>query len=277
MEYDMRRLQEVQLELLDELQRVCEKNQIPFYLAAGSCIGAVRHRGFIPWDDDIDTFMYADDADRLFAHADDFGEGFFLQNTVTDPGYGYSIARLRKRGTACLEADEKDDNCHHGIFLDIYLLYYYPKTRLQRALMVERGLRRNILLRNKAPQNHGRLIRTIGDLILLPYRNKSRRDKKTAALTEKIRQYKNTEDLVILYGMDISLKRIISYKSAWFGKPKMLQFEGRTVPVATDPDAYLSCRYGADYMQLPPPEKRHSYHQYYYISFDQEYEGGRQS
>ncbi len=272
MEYDMRRLQEVQLELLDELQRVCEKNHIPFYLAAGSCIGAVRHQGFIPWDDDIDTFMYADDADRLFAHADDFGEGFFLQNAETDPGYGYSIARLRKRGTACLEADERDDPCHHGIFLDIYLLYYYPKGKLARALMVERGMRRNILLRNKAPQNHGRLIKTAGELLLLPYRNKARRDRKVAALTKKIRKYKNTEDLVILYGMDISLRRIISYKSAWFGTPAMLSFEGRTVPAATDPDAYLSCRYGADYMQLPPPEKRRSYHQYYYISFENEYD-----
>ena len=59
MEYDIRRLQEVQLELLDELARVCGKYHIRFYLAAGSCIGAVRHQGFIPWDDDIDTFMYA--------------------------------------------------------------------------------------------------------------------------------------------------------------------------------------------------------------------------
>ena len=272
MEYDIRKLQEAQLELLDELKRVCDMHHIPFYLAAGSCIGAVRHQGFIPWDDDIDTFMYAKDVDRLFANAEDFGEGFFLQNAETDPGYGYSIARLRKRGTACLEADEKDDPCHHGIFLDIYVLYYYPKGRLKRALMVERGLRRNILLRNKAPQNHGRLVKALGGLILLPYRNRERRGRAVEALTKKIRQYEGTEDLVILYGMDISLKRIISYKSAWFGKPAYLPFEGRTVPVATDADAYLRCRYGADYMQLPPPEKRHSYHQYYYISFDHEYD-----
>ena len=88
---------------------------------------------------------------------------------------------------------------------------------------------------------------------------------------------RNTDDLVILYGMDISLKRIISYKTAWFQAPQMLPFEGRTVPVATDVDAYLTCRYGADYMQLPPPEKRHSYHEYAYISFDHEYEGSRKS
>lgn len=277
MEYDIRRLQEVQLELLDELARVCGKCHIRFYLAAGSCIGAVRHQGFIPWDDDIDTFMYAEDADRLFEHADDFGEGFFLQNADTDKGYGYSIARLRKRGTACLEKDELNDPCHHGIFLDIYLLYYYPASRIKRALMVGQGICRNILLRNKEPQNHGRLIGLLGKMILLPYRNNEKRRKKVKALTAKIRQYRNTDDLVILYGMDISLKRIISYKTAWFQAPQMLPFEGRTVPVATDVDAYLTCRYGADYMQLPPPEKRHSYHEYAYISFDHEYEGSRKS
>ena len=76
MKYELKQLQIVQLELLDELMRVCEQNNITFYLAAGSCIGAVRHQGFIPWDDDIDIFMYADDVDKLFECMYQFREDF---------------------------------------------------------------------------------------------------------------------------------------------------------------------------------------------------------
>lgn len=265
--YDIKKLQEVQLELLDELIRICSLNNITFYLAAGSCIGAVRHHGFIPWDDDIDVFMYADDVDRLFRCADQFGNDFFLQNKKTDPGFGSAIARLRKNGTVCIERDEIEGKCHQGIFLDIYILYYYPNNILQRALMVERGIRRNILLMERAPINHGKFIKILGNIILLPYHNELKRNLKVQDLTKKIRKFKNTDKLVILYGMDISIKRIISYKTVWFGKPVFLQFEGRKVPVATNFDAYLKCRYGDDYMVLPPKEKRHSYHEYKKISF----------
>ena len=70
MDYDMKRLQGVQLELLDELLRGCRANDIPFYLAAGSCIGAIRHQGFIPWDDDIDIMMPRPDYIRLLKEYD---------------------------------------------------------------------------------------------------------------------------------------------------------------------------------------------------------------
>ena len=273
MEYDIRQLQSVQLSLLDELSRVCKKHDIRFYLAAGSCIGAVRHNGFIPWDDDIDVFMYADDVDELFRHKDEFGEGFFLQNTETDPGYTYSIARLRKNGTTLIEPNEADIPCHHGIFLDIYLLYYYPKKRLDRMLMVYHGLKRNILLANRPPMNHGKAVKAAGNLLLSFYRNEDRRRNETERLTGLIRSYRNTEDLVILYGMDISFKRIISYKSKWFKEPAVLSFEGREVPVATDVDSYLKCRYGDDYMSLPPEDKRKSYHEFVCVSFSEQLRG----
>ena len=175
MKYELKQLQIVQLELLDELMRVCEQNNITFYLAAGSCIGAVRHQGFIPWDDDIDIFMYADDVDKLFECMYQFREDFFLQSTFTDPGYRHAIARLRKNNTTCMEPDDIGTDCHHGIFLDIYILYYYPKNKFERIIMVQRGIRHNILLSNRPPLNHGPIIKFLGKLILLPYRNEIRR------------------------------------------------------------------------------------------------------
>ena len=270
MDYDMKQLQSVQLELLDELMRVCRDNDIPLYVAAGSCIGAVRHQGFIPWDDDIDVFMYADDVDRLFACRDQFGSSFFLQDHTTDPGYTNAIARLRKRGTACVERDDADMKCHHGIFLDIYLLYYYPANKVLRAKMFADAVLHTMLLAGHPPLNHGRAVAAAGRVMLLPYKNEKKRREKIRRLEKELRKYRDTDDLVIMYGMDISLKRIISYKTAWFQKPAQAMFEGRQVPVATDAHAYLTRRYG-DYMKLPPEDKRHSYHSYVFVSFDREY------
>lgn len=270
MNSDIKELQKVQLELLDELMRICKAHDINYYLACGSCLGAVRHQGFIPWDDDIDVFMYAKDAEALFQYKDEFSDDFFLQNAETDPGFNMSIARLRKRGTALVEPGELDVPCHHGIYMDIYPLYYYPESFLGRAKMIFQGVCRNILLGNRPPLNHGAIVKLVGKLILLPYKNEGVRNRKILKLSKRIRSVQDTDRLVTIFGMDISLRGITSYKTEWFGFPKYLKFEGRSVPVATNYDAYLRTRYGDDYMQLPPEEKQHSYHNYVYLSFTKE-------
>ena len=77
--YDLRRLQLMQLNILKELVRICDNHGFKFYIMNGTCLGAIRHKGFIPWDDDIDVGMYAEEFDQLIKCADEFGEDFFLQ------------------------------------------------------------------------------------------------------------------------------------------------------------------------------------------------------
>ena len=271
MDYDIRELQLEQLTILDELKRVCKQNNIKFYLAYGTCLGALRHQGFIPWDDDIDVLMYKEDIDKLVACSDQIGEDFFLQSYETDPGYLHTIYRLRKNNTACVEKDDMDMDCHHGIYIDIYPFYHYPDHKMQRLLACHDSLMYQLLLSGRPPVNHGKLVSAAGKIILSFYKNPKKKWKKIDRLKRRLVKYKRTERVADLYGMDISLRKVISYDAKWFGKPKFCEFEGRMMPVATDADAYMKERYGDDYMMMPPPEKRQSYHRYAYVNLKDTY------
>ena len=268
--YDLRRLQLEQLTVLDELKRVCIKHNLRFYLAYGSCLGALRHKGFIPWDDDIDVLMPVQDYDKLMNLSDEFDEKFFLQNYRTDPGFKAAIARVRKRGTACIEKQDIGLDCHQGIFIDIYPQYQYPDDFFDRIKIIISSVLYRILLMNRAPVNHGKIIKAGGTLALKVISHGDRK-KQLAKYYKNLRKHKNTEYVADLYGMDLTLTRVIKYRQECFQEPKWVEFEGREMPLPTNADEFMKERYGVNFMELPPEDKRSSYHHYSYVSFDREY------
>lgn len=271
MDYDLKELQQVQLSILNELKRVCDKNGIKFYLAYGTCLGALRHNGFIPWDDDIDVLMPYEDTVKLLKCREQIGEGFFLQSNETDKGFFHTILRLRKNGTACVESDDLDMNCHHGIYIDIYPLYNYPDSKLQRFRVCYDSLMYQLILSDRAPKNHGGAVRFIGNFILLFYKNQKIKAAKINRLVKHMTSFRNTKRVADLYGMDLTLTRVISYDSAWFGEPSLHMFEGLEMPLPTDPYSYMKERYGGDFMEMPPVEKQQSYHRYALVDMEKEY------
>lgn len=114
--------QAVLLELLRELDRVCTAHNIPYVLFAGTALGAARHRGFIPWDDDLDVALLRPDYERLLALDDGcWGEKYFLQREFS-PHWPLHFSKLRKNGTTCLEKYRpKDERSHRGIYIDVFL------------------------------------------------------------------------------------------------------------------------------------------------------------
>ena len=115
--------QAVLLELLRELDRVCTAHNIPYVLFAGTALGAARHRGFIPWDDDLDVALLRPDYERLLALDDGcWGEKYFLQREFS-PHWPLHFSKLRKNGTTCLEKYRpKDERSHRGIYIDVFPL-----------------------------------------------------------------------------------------------------------------------------------------------------------
>ena len=269
--YDLRTLQLEQLTVLDELKRVCEAHHLTFYLAYGSCLGAMRHRGFIPWDDDIDVLMPVADYDKLMSLAGEFREPFLLQNDKTDPHHKLAIARVRKRGTACVEEKDLGEECHQGIFVDIYPQYAYPDKAGSRLRIILSSVIYRILLLGSPPKNHGAAVKLAGK-VLLALCSIGGREKQLEKHKQILRRYHDTAYVADLYGMDLTLTRVIKYRSEWFAEPQWVGFEGRQMPVPTKALEYLKERYGDDCMEIPPPEKQHSYHKYAYVSFDHEYQ-----
>lgn len=119
----LRKLQLLQLEILRDIDLVCRENDITYYLTYGTLLGAVRHGGFIPWDDDVDIAMYRDDYDRFFHVMSKYNpDKYFVQNFETDPQYSRYILKVRLNGTQQIEREVSTRDMHHGVFVDVFPL-----------------------------------------------------------------------------------------------------------------------------------------------------------
>lgn len=100
----LQQLKRIELAMLDEFVRICDANGIDYFLSGGTCLGAARHKGFIPWDDDIDVGMLREDYDR-FAQAckTELSDGFIFQDMNTEPNCGLVFGKIRKKGTVYSE------------------------------------------------------------------------------------------------------------------------------------------------------------------------------
>lgn len=269
--YDLRRLQLLQLDILKEVKRVCDEHNLTFYIMNGTCLGAIRHKGAIPWDDDIDIGMYVADFDKFVTLQKELDNKYFIQTIDTDPEFCTMIARVRMQGTTIIEKDFEDCDINHGVFIDIYPLFSYPTNPISERILSWKSLVYRLLLAGRPPKNHGILAKKIGNIILRVYSG-TKRDKYIRGFHQKLRNGDTRSRYVaFLYGMDVHLFRTIKYERTWFGKPTMVQYENTTMPAPTDWDSYLKIRYN-DYMKLPPVDKRSSYHSFEFVDLDNSYE-----
>lgn len=270
-EYDIRKLQLMQLDILKEVKRVCELHNFTFYIMNGTCLGAVRHHGSIPWDDDIDIGMYAETFDQFVRCQNDFGPDYFIQTVKTDPEFRTMIARVRLKGTTIIEKEFEDCDINHGVFIDIYPLFGYPDNLVLAQIRSWESLLYRLLLADRPPQNHGRAAVLIGMAVhkCIPSGLKK---KIIRRIHRRLRSEPNNSRYVaFLYGMDVHLFHTIKYERAWFSKPSKLSYESLMLPGPTDWDSYLKIRYH-DYMKLPPKDKRESYHSFEFVDLEHPYQ-----
>lgn len=244
----------VLLNLLSKLDEVCEKHGLRYYIAFGTCLGALRHKGFIPWDHDIDVLMPAEDAQKLIQLQEEFGERYFVQCKETDPAFGSIAYKLRDSETACIWNEYKECTFNQGLNIDIYPYYDAPRTRAGLLLNIWRSYLYRILSLDDMPIAHTGFMRTAVKMILFLFRGK-RRIKVRERMRKKLLSVKNGTHILDYYGEDVTPFSAITYPKAWFGVPKRLEFEGRYFNAPTEPEKYMRRRYGY-YMKLPPVEKR---------------------
>ena len=123
---EIRKYQLQELDILKEFQKFCEEFHLQYYLTAGTLLGAVRHQGFIPWDDDIDVAMPRRDYDKLQRLAKKFPSGYFLQCAQTEPNFPYYFSKIRKDHTKVSEPVLETIQMHQGIYIDIFPIDVCP-------------------------------------------------------------------------------------------------------------------------------------------------------
>ena len=244
----------VLLNLLLKLDEVCNKHGLRYYIAFGTCLGALRHKGFIPWDHDIDVLMPIEDVKKLIQLQSEFGERFFLQTHETDPSFGSISCKLRDSDTTCIWSEYKNCRFNQGLNIDIYPYYNAPNTKAGLLLNIWRSHFLKMLTIGDMPIRHKGVIKYIRFFIQLLYRGE-RRDKAIKRVRSKLESVINGKEILDYYGEDISLFSAITYPKEWFQEPRKVEFEGHIVNAPTEPEKYMKRRYG-DYMKLPPVEKR---------------------
>lgn len=241
--------QKALLQLLQEFDRVCRTLSIPYVLFAGTMLGAVRHKGFIPWDDDLDVLMLREDYERFLKEAESClnNEVFFLQKEFSDH-WPMFFSKLRLNGTTCLEKfHPKDPKIHQGVYIDIFpcdaacrssfgrhMQFLSSKIVIAKSLY-KRGYDTDSISKKAFMQ----LCR------LLPLR---------PFLWFARNGDSNSELVHTFFGAASNFEKNI-YPRRYFVSPILISFEGGEYPISKDYDALLQVIYG-DYMRLPPPEQR---------------------
>ena len=140
-ETEMKKVWAVELDLLNEFMNVCNEHNIKFYVGAGTMLGAVRHKGFIPWDDDIDLYIRRTEYEKLvsLARKGCFREPYFWQDHISDPGYLGGPSRLMNLNTTSIaygHLNEKHgiQNIHMGIYIDVFPLDNIPDDKDEASL-----------------------------------------------------------------------------------------------------------------------------------------------
>lgn len=258
MEKDTRQIQLTELEILLKIKEVCEKYQLRYYLAYGTLIGAIRHKGFIPWDDDADIWMPAPDYLKFLKVAPkEFGDEFFLQTAYTDPGYHYLYGKVMKNNTAALVVDEKELDIHWGIYVDIFPLVTISD---EHELNEEKKLIKNAVAFIQTEYRKIINYKLTAKLKMLTFVPQFiRKNIGNFYMQKLLSHFSEGDRMMILNHQDF---HYIEYEyDDFFGADRKLLFENTLFSVPTNAEKILEQNYG-DYMTPPPVNERIGHERY---------------
>ena len=291
-EEQLKQLRSIDLELYRKLTEICRKHELRFVTGFGTTLGAIRHKGFIPWDDDMDFLMPREDYEKLIRMAPEELKGTryaLLEPRLTE-NYVMSFAKLCRRDTVFLEEVDEHVRYHNGICIDIFPMDYWPQDKKRRDHVAFRcyvlarlgslatygkpklprtltGSRRKLALAG-CLFIHG-LLRLFGLTTPKLYRQYLKYAQCTSPeeadhfVTDMCWCWIRKEGKIARHMFGLQ------YKDTDLFTPLYVEFENTTIPVPEKYDSYLTIAY-RDYMQLPPVENRHS-HKPSVLIFPEEY------
>lgn len=252
----LRKLRGELLDLLVELDRVCRKYGIRYYLSSGTLLGAVRHQGFIPWDDDVDIDMLRPDYERFRAAAEkEYGrEGaFYFQDSTTDADYNWPYGKFRRAGTHAVRQGQQGIFQRDGIFIDVLVVdVLAPHRPMQSLMYYMAAFARKILW---APVGW-RTLKNPFEKVVFYLLHLIPRAAGLALHRWVTGWYRGKgTGYAGVFNTALPRRRGYVHRMEWYENAAEGIFEGRQFPIPAGYDGILKRFYGA-YWELPPPEEQ---------------------
>lgn len=272
MESIIRRLQNKELEMLIYFRDFCEKHNLKFYLCGGGLIGAIRHKGFIPWDDDLDVFMPREDYERLAVLWKKYADTKRYKYCRTDKNVNYhdAGASIRDENTTFINRHSINEDICHGLALEIMPIDGCPRGKFNRMLQLFYAMVFALFNVQRLPDNKGKLFRKIASFVYSVIPNKSVRYFIWKFAEKQMMRYKwdKVDEVTELIGSLKGMK--LRHPKSDFEEVVYVSFEGERIPLMKGYDRYLRLIWG-DYMKLPPEKDRKAKHDAVLIDMDKSY------
>ncbi|MCP2033606.1 lipopolysaccharide cholinephosphotransferase [Planomicrobium sp. HSC-17F08] len=254
----LRNIHEVLLNGLIEVNRVCKKEDIPYYMISGTLLGAVRHKGFIPWDSDIDIGILREDYERfIIACKKELHSNFTLQTPETDNNSSVCFTRIRINETKLVSKENQGKNKQESLYIDVFPFDTAPVKITNKEKIKEKFIKilwRILSYRNgdiATSSNINRLVLNLLTLLSRPFSNKFiNKLIKKIMLASSMEKSPYITNYASTYG-SIKERQLKSD----FGKPIRLEFEGLEFNAPSNFENVLKNLYG-DYMTIPEKSKR---------------------
>lgn len=261
---------------LESFSRFCEEHQIKYFACGGTAIGAVRHKGFIPWDDDIDVYMFREDYDRFLGLKSKLMQSDYEIVDSNDSFYYLPFAKYSHRYSTLWE--RREEAFIFGVYIDVFPLDFcdgYTPTLISEGNKIKqlwdnykRGLR--LLTKERVRRALRGSFIDVKTILADLFYYRLNRDKVKAEIDRMIDSFKSpdrqTKSYCYCYAIELVRPHEVFLKE-WFSDVLVMPFENLTINMPIGYHEYLMSQYG-DYMQLPPIEHQVSHHPFYYVNLE---------
>lgn len=251
-------IQNKEFKMLHELNKICRKHNIKYTLAGGTLLGAIRHNGFIPWDDDVDVYMLREDYQKFReVVSTELSDEYFYQSNETDPNYYYLYDKIRMNDTIFEEASLANYDIHQGVYIDIFPVdYTLSNKKIANAQYKKYKILRNILNSKyiRLSSRHGKKKIEAFILKVMFFWIKKRT---LYNLAEKIATKYNDGNFVRCFSSPDGFKEY--FPTEYFTKLRYKEFEKGIFLIPENFDKILKDKYG-NYLELPPKNRRETRH-----------------